>query len=70
MFTFDNKEYDETNLSEKGKIALAQLQHLNNRRTQLALEYDNMTVLAKHYTDMLKEELPKEELSKEKSKKD
>jgi|TARA_E500000178_G_C16523395_1_gene531108 hypothetical protein len=62
MFTFDEKEYDESKLSDKGKVALAQLQHLNNRRNQLSLEYDNMTVLVQHYTGILKEELPQEEV--------
>jgi hypothetical protein len=62
MFTFDDKEYDESTISDKGKIALAQLQHLNNRRNQLSLEYDNMTVLVQHYTGILKEELPQEEV--------
>ena len=66
MFTFDDKEYDESKLSDKGKVALAQLQHLNNRRNQLSLEYDNMTVLVQHYTGILKEELPKEEEKKKK----
>jgi hypothetical protein len=66
MFTFDDKEYDESTLSDKGKVALAQLQHLNNRRNQLSLEYDNMTVLVQHYTGILKEELPKEEEKKKK----
>ena len=62
MFTFDEKEYDESKLSDKGKVALTQLQHLNNRRNQLSLEYDNMTVLVQHYTGILKEELPQEEV--------
>ena len=62
MFTFDEKEYVESKLSDKGKVALAQLQHLNNRRNQLSLEYDNMTVLVQHYTGILKEELPQEEV--------
>ena len=66
MFTFDEKEYDESKLSDKGKVALAQLQHLNNRRNQLSLEYDNMTVLVQHYTGILKEELPQEEVKEKK----
>ena len=69
MFTFDEKEYDESKLSDKGKVALAQLQHLNNRRNQLSLEYDNMTVLVQHYTNLLKENLPDEEKEEAKSKK-
>jgi len=66
MFTFDEKEYDESKLSDKGKVSLAQLQHLNNRRNQLSLEYDNMTVLVQHYTGILKEELPQEEVKEKK----
>jgi hypothetical protein len=69
MFTFDDKEYDENQLSDKGKIAFVQLQNLAQRRSQLSLEYDNLQILSKHYTDLLKEELPKEEKKKKSSKK-
>jgi hypothetical protein len=69
MFTFDDKEYDENQLSDKGKIAFVQLQNLAQRRNQLSLEYDNLQILSKHYTDLLKEELPKEEDKKKKSSK-
>jgi len=69
MFTFDDKEYDENQLSDKGKIAFVQLQNLAQRRNQLSLEYDNLQILSKHYTDLLKEELPKEEEKKKKSSK-
>ena len=64
MFTFDEKEYDETKLSDKGKVAFVQLQNLAQRKNQLSLEYDNMQILSKHYTSILKEELPKEEIQK------
>ena len=69
MFTFDDKEYDENQLSDKGKIAFVQLQNLAQRRNQLSLEYDNLQILSKHYNDLLKEELPKEEDKKKKSSK-
>ncbi len=32
MFTLDNKEYDETKLSDKGKLAFAQLQYVAEQR--------------------------------------
>jgi len=64
MFHFDDKEYDETKLSDKGKVAFVQLQNLAQRKNQLSLEYDNMQILSNHYTSILKEELPKEEIQK------
>ena len=61
MFTFDEKEYDETKLSEEGKIAFVQLQNLAQRRNQLSMEYDNLQILSNHYTDILKKNLPEED---------
>jgi cell division protein FtsL len=61
MFHFDNVEYDETKLSEEGKIAFVQLQNLAQRRNQLSMEYDNLQILSNHYTDILKSNLPEEE---------
>ena len=65
MFHFDNVEYDETKLSEEGKIAFVQLQNLAQRRNQLSMEYDNLQILSNHYTDILKSNLPEEEKVKE-----
>jgi len=61
MFTFDDKQYDETKLSEEGKIAFVQLQNLAQRRNQLSMEYDNLQILSNHYTDILKKNLPEED---------
>ena len=61
MFTFDEKEYDETKLSEEGKVAFVQLQNLAQRRNQLSMEYDNLQILSNHYTDILKSNLPEED---------
>lgn len=61
MFHFDSKEYDETKLSEEGKIAFVQLQNLAQRRNQLSMEYDNLQILSNHYTDILKKNLPEED---------
>ena len=60
MFTFDNVEYDETKLSDEGKVAFVQLQNLAQRRNQLSMEYDNLQILSNHYTDILKTNLPEE----------
>ena len=67
MFTFDDKEYDETKLSEEGKVAFVQLQNLAQRRNQLSMEYDNLQILSNHYTEILKTNLP-EEVKEEESK--
>ena len=61
MFHFDNVEYDETKLSEEGKVAFVQLQNLAQRRDQLSMEYDNLQILSNHYTDILKKNLPEED---------
>jgi len=62
MFTFEDKEYDESKLSDKGKVALLQLQNIMNRNNQIAMEQDQINVLAQHYNAILKEELSKEEV--------
>lgn len=67
MFTFDDKEYDETKLSDEGKVAFINLQNLAQRRNQLSMEYDNLQILSNHYTDILKTNLP-EEVKEEESK--
>ena len=69
-FKFDDKDYDSDKLSEQGKIYLSKLQNINVKKNQLSLEYADCEVLQKHYTDLLKNELPKEEeVKKEKSSK-
>lgn len=60
MFHFDEKQYDETKLSDEGKVAFVQLQNLAQRRNQLSMEYDNLQILSNHYTDILKTNLPEE----------
>ena len=61
MFTIDNKEYDETKLSDKGKIAFAQLQYVAQERSKLLLETDRLNTIEGANTAILKSELPKEE---------
>ena len=61
MFTLDQKEYDETKLSDKGKIAFAQLQYVGQERSKLLLETDRLNTIEGANTAILKSELPKEE---------
>ena len=61
MFTLDKKEYDETKLSDKGKIAFAQLQYVANERSKLFLETDRLNTIEETNLATLKAELPKEE---------
>ena len=61
MFKLDNKEYDETKLSDKGKIAFAQLQYVSQERSKLLLENDRLNTIEGANSAILKAELPKEE---------
>ena len=60
-FNFDGKDYNSDDLSEKGKACLDKLQNLNLKKQQLSLEFADCEVLQKHYSELLKQELPKEE---------
>ena len=61
-FKIDNKDYDSEKLSDKGKIYLGKLQNIQVRQQQLTLEFTDINILKKHYSELLKEELPKEEV--------
>ena len=67
MFTIDDKEYDENNLTDKGKYAFMQLRNIGQEQTTLNLKFDNLKVLSEHYTTSLKKELPKKEEVKKES---
>ena len=60
MFTLDEKQYDETKMSDKGHVSYVNIQNSASRRNQLAMEQDNLNVLEQHYVAILKEELPEE----------
>jgi hypothetical protein len=60
-FTFDDKDYDSDLLSDNGKLYLGKLQNISVRKNQLYLDYADYEVLQKHYSELLKQELPKEE---------
>ena len=61
MFTLDDKQYDETKLSDEGKIALQNLQVINQDSNQLRVKLSHNEVLSKHYIEILKNNLPEEE---------
>ena len=60
-FNLDGKDYNSDDLSDKGKACLDKLQNLNLKKQQLSLEFADCDVLQKHYSELLKQELPKEE---------
>ena len=64
MFKLDDKEYDETKLSNKGKFSFAQLQMLGQKKNDILAALNNLDVLVNHYSSILKEEV-KEEVKKE-----
>jgi len=61
-FKFDDKDYDSEKLSDKGKVYLGRLQNIQVKQQQLTLEVADINVLKNHYSKLLKEELPKEEV--------
>ena len=65
MFKLDDKEYDETKLSDKGKFSFAQLQTLNQKKNAVLADLNNLDVLVSHYSSVLKEEVKVIGLQKE-----
>ena len=61
-FKMDNKDYGSEKLSDKGKLYLEKLQNLQTKLQQITLEILDINFLKKHYSELLKEELPKEEV--------
>lgn len=68
QFKFDDKEYDSEKLSDNGKLYLTKLQNINAREQQLSLEAQDIAILKAKYTELLKDELPKDEEAKEEKK--
>jgi len=61
MFTLDDKQYDENKLNDEGKVALQNLQIINQDSTQLKVKLNHNEILLKHYIDIVKNNLPEEE---------
>jgi len=66
-FNFDKKEYDSEKLSDQGKLYLQKLQNIAVQKNQLTIQFTDLEVLQKHYSDLLKKELPKEEKKENKT---
>ena len=60
MITIDDKKYDETKLSDEGKVALNNIQVINQDQNQLKVRFSHNDILLKHYLDILKQYLPEE----------
>jgi len=60
MFTIDKKEYDETKLDNKGKIAFNNVQVLANERSSLLHSLEKNKIRSEHYSKVLQDNLPKE----------
>ena len=65
-FKFENKEYDDSNLSDKGKFYLIKLKHIGSKEQHLSLEAQDLNILKAKYTELLKAELPKDKEVKKK----
>jgi hypothetical protein len=60
MITVNDKNYDETKLSDEGKAALQNIQVLHQDQSQLKIKFQHTEVLLKHYMDVLTKNLPEE----------
>tara|TARA_R110002012_G_scaffold77340_2_gene196352 strand:- start:313 stop:525 length:213 start_codon:yes stop_codon:yes gene_type:complete len=67
IFNFDKKEYDSEKLSDQGKVVLNKLQNIAIKKNELSIQFTDLEVLQKHYSDLLKKELPKEEVKENKT---
>ena len=61
MFTLDKKDYDETKLDEKGKIAFNNVKVLAKEKNDLLHSLEKNKILSEHYSKVLKDNLPKED---------
>ena len=61
MITVNDKNYDENKLSDEGKVALQNIQVLNQDQNQLKIRFQHNEVLIKHYMDILTKNLAEEE---------
>ena len=58
MFTIDKKEYDETKLDDKAKIAFNNVTVLLNEKKNLMHRLEKNQILSEHYSEVLKKNLP------------
>ena len=61
MFTLDKKEYDETKLDDKGKIAFNNVKVLAKEKNDLLHSLEKNKILCEYYSKILQDNLPKED---------
>ena len=61
MFTLDQKEYDETKLDEKGKVAFNNVKVLAKEKNDLLHSLEKNKILSEYYSKVLQDNLPKED---------
>jgi hypothetical protein len=66
-FNFDKKEYDTDNLSPQAKLCVEKLQTIAMNKNQVSLQFTDLEILQKHYTELLRKELPQEEVKENKT---
>ena len=64
---FDKKEYDTEELSDEGKVYGNKLHEIVVKKQQLNIQYTDLEVLQKHYSELLRKELPTEEVKENKT---
>ena len=67
IFNFDKKEYDTDDLSPQVKLCVEKLQNIAVQKQQLTIQFTDLEVLQKHYSELLRKELPKKEKKKTKT---
>tara|TARA_R110000824_G_scaffold124712_2_gene283487 strand:+ start:704 stop:895 length:192 start_codon:yes stop_codon:yes gene_type:complete len=60
MFTLDGKEFDESKLEGKAKIAFNNVKVLASERDNLLHSLEKNKILSEHYSKVLQDNLPKE----------
>ena len=65
MFTIDKKEYDENKLEGKAKIAFNNVKQLTEKRNELAVEIERLSILMEHYAKIVKDNIPLKDLNKQ-----
>ena len=61
MFTLEKKEYDETKLDEKGKVAFNNVKVLAKEKNDLLHQLEKNKILSEYYSKVLQDNLPKED---------
>mgnify|MGYP003147377109 CR=1 FL=1 len=61
MFKINEKEYDETKLEGKAKVAFENLKLLQRERDDFLLKIERNRILVSHYSKIIEDNLPKED---------